>query len=568
MRSEILQRIQTLLTNEDLEAIRKDVRTEIDSFRSLIQEDFRTQRDAWEKEEYEADEKFEFKPSPEELTFNDLVTQFKEREKAWRQRIAEEQRANLEVKSALIDELRKTIQEEENIGAAFARFNEVREKWEATGDVPGDRYKEVHDEYHRLRDEFFYNINIYKQLQEHDLQKNLVLKQGLIEQAKTLATIEDLKERETLARGLQKQWFDVGPSPRETYQELADTFFGLTRETFDAVKSYYDGIRAQFEVHKAQKEALITALQEVLTQDVNDHKGWQAATKQVVDLQGQWKAVGFAGKEHNEVLWSQFREAADVFFERKQVFYDRVKASSKVAKEKKVKLIEEAEALQSSTDWKATSDAMVRLQQAWKAAGPCAPGDEHKLWKRFRTAQDVFFKAKKAQFADRNKEEKANLALKQALLEKIEAFTLSDNRNADLETLKAFSTEWREIGFIPRKSLDSIMERFRTAMDKHYDALSAARSERSVQAYSKRIEKLASGDSRDLRREQSILRDKIGRLQQRITSTGENMERFTGKGAESIREQAQKTIRGYQREIDEIKAKLKLLREAAASDKG
>ena len=568
MRSEILQRIQTLLTNEDLEAIRKDVRTEIDSFRSLIQEDFRTQRDAWEKEELEADEKFEFKPSSEELTFNDLVTQFKEREKAWRQRIAEEQRANLEVKSALIEELRKTIQEEENIGAAFARFNEVREKWEATGDVPGDRYKEVHDEYHRLRDEFFYNINIYKQLQEHDLQKNLGLKQGLIEQAKTLATMEDLKERETLARGLQKQWFDVGPSPRETYQELADTFFGLTRETFDAVKSYYDGIRAQFEVHKSQKEALITALQEVLTQDVNDHKGWQAATKQVVDLQGQWKAVGFAGKEHNEVLWGQFREAADVFFERKQVFYDRVKASSKVAKEKKVKLIEEAEALQSSTDWKATSDAMVRLQQAWKAAGPCAPGDEHKLWKRFRTAQDVFFKAKKAQFTDRNKEEKANLALKQALLRKIEAFTLSDNRNADLETLKAFSTEWREIGFIPRKSLDSIMERFRTAMDKHYDALSAARSERSVQNYSKRIEKLASGDSRDLRREQSILRDKIGRLQQRITSTEENMERFTGKGAESIREQAQKTIRGYQREIDEIKAKLKLLREAAASDKG
>ena len=568
MRSEILQRIQTLLTNEDLEAIRKDVRTEIDSFRSLIQEDFRTQRDAWEKEEREADEKFEFKPSPEELAFNDLVTQFKEREKAWRQRIAEEQRANLEVKTALIDELRKTIQEEENIGAAFARFNEVREKWEATGDVPGDRYKEVHDEYHRLRDEFFYNINIYKQLQEHDLQKNLVLKQGLIEQAKTLATIEDLKERETLARGLQKQWFDVGPSPRETYQELADTFFGLTRETFDAVKSYYDGIRAQFEVHKAQKEALITALQEVLTEDVNDHKGWQAATKKVVDLQGQWKAVGFAGKEHNEALWGQFREAADVFFERKQVFYDRVKASSKVAKEKKVKLIEDAEALQSSTDWKATSDAMVRLQQAWKAAGPCAPGDEHKLWKRFRSAQDVFFKAKKAQFADRSKEEKANLALKQTLLEKIEAFTLSDNRNADLETLKAFSTEWREIGFIPRKSLDSIMERFRTAMDKHYDALSAARSERSVQTYSKRIEKLASGDSRDLRREQSILRDKIGRLQQRITSTEENMERFTGKGAESIREQAQKTIRGYQREIDEIKAKLKLLREAAASDKG
>ena len=206
---------------------------------------------------------------------------------------------------------------------------------------------------------------------------------------------------------------------------------------------------------------------------------------------------------------------------------------------------------------------MIQLQKEWKLAGPCAPGDEHRLWKKFRMAQDVFFKAKKAQFADRGKEEKANLELKMALLEKIEAFAISDNRNADLEALKAFSTEWRDIGFIPRKNLDAIMARFRTAMDKHYDALSAARSERSVESYGKRIEKLASGDNKDLRREQNILRDKITRLQQRITSTEENMERFTGKGAESIREQAAKTIKNYRREIDEIKAKLKMLREAS-----
>ena len=132
MRSELLQRIQTLLENEDLEAIRKDVRTDIESFRALIQEDFRTQREAWAEQGHEPDEKFQFQPSAEEIQFNELVDTFKSREKAWRQRIAEEQRANLEVKTALIDELRNIIQEEENIGAAFARFNEVREKWEAT----------------------------------------------------------------------------------------------------------------------------------------------------------------------------------------------------------------------------------------------------------------------------------------------------------------------------------------------------------------------------------------------------------------------------------------------------
>ena len=151
-------------------------------------------------------------------------------------------------------------------------------------------------------------------------------------------------------------------------------------------------------------------------------------------------------------------------------------------------------------------------------------------------------------------------------MEKIEAFELSDNRGQDLDALKGFSKEWSAIGFIPRKHLDNVMNRFRAAMDKHYDALSAKRSERSVETYNKRIEKLVAGDNRDVKREQHILRDKIARLQQRITSTEENMERFTGKGAESIREQALKTIKGYRREIDEIKAKLKLLREATAKD--
>ena len=69
----------------------------------MIQEDFRTQREAWAESEHDPDDKFEFQPSAEEVEFNDLLTQFKEREKAWKQKIAEEQRANLEVKLALID---------------------------------------------------------------------------------------------------------------------------------------------------------------------------------------------------------------------------------------------------------------------------------------------------------------------------------------------------------------------------------------------------------------------------------------------------------------------------------
>ena len=570
MRSELLQRIQDLLGNEDLEAIRKDVRSAIQSFHALTQDEVRRQRDAWDKEEHEIDESFTYKPSEEEALIEELSKSFKEREKAWKAQIAEEQKANLVIKEGLLEQLRNIIQEEENIGKAFSSFNEVREEWEKIGDVPGNKYKDVHDEYHRLRDEFFYNINIYKQLQDHDLQINHKKKLELTEKAKELAAIENLKEREKAARDLQKQWLDIGPSPRETYQEMADTFFSITRPVFDEVRAHYDKIREGFVEHKEAKEVVIEKLRNLLTEDVDEsHKAWQTITKQVIEMQTNWKEMGFAGKEHNESLWKQFRELSDMFFEKKQVFYDKMKEEGAGVKKAKLELCEKAEALKESTDWRDTTQAMLQLQKTWKEAGSCSPGDEHRLWRRFHKAQDVFFKAKKAQFADRNKEEKENLVLKKVILEKVEGFKITDNRSEDLNTLKEFSLEWRKIGFVPRKVFEQISDRFTKAMDKHYDALSAQRSERSVASYQNHIDRLTKNNSRGgdggLRREQTILREKINRLNTRIIQTEENMERFTGKGAQSIRDQAEKSIKNYKREIDEMKSKLKMLREASES---
>ena len=311
-------------------------------------------------------ETFVYVPT-EEDALDQLAAEFKSRENAYRAKIAEEQRANLVLKQELIQKLKDIIQEEENIGKAFNAFNEVREKWETIGDVPGNNYKEVHDEYHRLRDEFFYNINIYKQLQENDLQINHKKKLDLTEKAKELAKIVDLKEREKAARDLQKQWFDIGPSPRESYEEMADTFFSITRPVFDEVKAHYEEIKAGFEKNKEAKEVIIAELRGLMTQEIEEtHKAWQGITKKVIDLQGKWKEVGFAGKEQNEVLWKNFRELADVFFERKQVYYDKMKETGKEAKKAKITLIEKAESLKDSTDWKGTTQTMLQLQKQWK----------------------------------------------------------------------------------------------------------------------------------------------------------------------------------------------------------
>ena len=183
----------------------------------------------------------------------------------------------------MLERLRHTI--EENIGAAFAVFNDAAHG--AKGDVPGDQYKDVHDQYYRLQDEFFYNINIYKELKDHDLKVNLKKKEDLIEGAKALAAIKSLNDRQKHARALQKQWMDVGPSPRETYKELSDTFFGIIRPVFEEAKAHYDEIREGFKTNAEAKTADREASRwwRGLRPRMRPAKGHRDGT----DLQKEWK---------------------------------------------------------------------------------------------------------------------------------------------------------------------------------------------------------------------------------------------------------------------------------------
>ncbi len=209
---------------------------------------------------------------------------------------------------------------------------------------------------------------------------------------------------------------------------------------------------------------------------------------------------------------------------------------------------------------------MMALQKAWKEVGPCPPSEEQRLFRRFRKVQDQFFTARKAEFAGRDAEEKKNLEAKEVLLKEIEAFSLSGERKADLDALKEFSSRWNKVGFVPRKSMDGIMDRYRAAVDAHYDSLSAQRSERAVETYKQRVDHLVSSSPQEVRREQSILREKMDRLKSRVTKTEENLERFTGKGAEAIRDQYEKSMEADKREMEDIKTKLTLLRQASQQE--
>ena len=575
MKAEINQRIASLLENPEIESVRVDVRTAFEVYKDAREKDVAAQRVAFDEIEQPSLEpgeepmRFSYEPDDEDARNDEMFKAFREREKAWREKVAAEQRANLEQKTTVLNSMKELVANEEHIGKMFDAFNALTEQWNAIGNVPGDQYKEVHDAWHRLRDEFFYNVNIYKQLQDHDLQVNLKKKQDLIAQASQLASVTDLKEKELLSRSYMKAWFDVGPSPRETYQEMADTFFGHTRSALDEIKAHFDGIREGFQKNLEAKQALVEEVRALLEVEIQGPTEWPAQAEKVKEVQKRWKTIGFAGRKDDQEAWESFRALCDLFFQKRDAAFADVRAAQNKVRERKQAIAEEAAKLAESTAWKQTADQLMALQKEWKDLGSAGPRDENRLWRKFRGACDQFFTARKAQFADRDKEHKVNQQAKEKLIEEIEAFELSGNHGNDLGALKAFSKRWAESGHVPRRVFEQIVERYGNAMDKKFDALGEKRSERSVEAYKQRVESLVSGEGSEhmARKEERVLRDKMDRLRKRVTQYENNMGIFTGKGAASIVADFQKKIESDQREMGEISRKLKMLREARQGSK-
>ncbi|HCZ07690.1 MAG TPA: hypothetical protein DHV07_00880, partial [Flavobacteriales bacterium] len=384
MKAEINQRIASLLENPEIESVRVEVRTAFEVYKDAREKDVTTQRAAFDEIEQAPVEpgeepiRFSYEPDEEDARNDEMYKAFREREKAWREKVAAEQRANLEQKTAVLNSMKELVANEEHIGKMFDAFNTLTEQWNAIGNVPGDQYKEVHDAWHRLRDEFFYNVNIYKQLQDHDLQVNLKKKEDLIAQAAQLSSVTDLKEKELLTRSYMKAWFDVGPSPRETYQEMADTFFGHTRGALEEIKAHFDGIREGFIKNLEAKQALVEEVRTLVEADIQSPSEWPAQAEKVKEVQKRWKTIGFAGRKDDQEAWESFRALCDLFFQKRDAAFSDVRAAQNKVRDRKQAIAEEAAGLAESTAWKQTADQLMALQKEWKDLGSAGPRDENR----------------------------------------------------------------------------------------------------------------------------------------------------------------------------------------------
>ncbi len=479
--------------------------------------------------------------------FKDLYNKYKKERAEFNRKIEEEKEANLAAKFQVIEDLKTLVEAQEDMKDTFPKFREIQNRWREIGAVPQQSYQEVNRQYQFQVERFYDMVQINRDLRDLDFKKNLEAKEQFCEQAEELAASEDSVGAFKELQKLHEQWKEFGPVAKEFRDSIWERFRAATAVVNRKYQEHFEGVKVKQEENLAAKTALCEKVEAIAAMDITSSGEWNAQSKAIEDIQQEWRKIGFATKKENQKIYERFRAACDVFFTRKREYYNRFKEDMNGNMEKKLSLIEKAEALKDSKEWKKTSEALIELQRQWKEIGAVPRKKSEQLWKRFRAACDAFFDEKSKHGGESNFYK--NLEAKRALIAEIEAYELQGGE-ADAEAQNDFAARWKEIGFVPFKEKEKINEAYLAAVKAKFPRSRGGEGRR--------------GGNAPARSEKDRLVQKYNALQQEIATYENNIGFFSlSKNSESIIEMMKGKIETAKAELDEIGKKIRSLEEEA-----
>lgn len=498
----------------------------------------------------------DFIPSPTELEaeFKELLGEFKNKKAKLAAELEKERESNLLKKNHIIEQMKLLVDSKEDVSANINAFRQLQQDWKNTGPVPPSANNELWKSYNQHQESFWDLIKINNELREYDFKKNLEAKSKLIETAEALDAEEDVVTAFRQLQKLHEEWHELGPVARDLREEVWNKFKAASTVINKKHQAHFDDIRAIEDQNLEKKIALCERIEAIDTSVLKTYKDWDKATKDILDLQEEWRSIGFAPRKSNQKAFERYRDACDKFFGAKAEFYKEVKTSLNENLEKKKALCEKAEALKESTDWKAASDEFIKMQKEWKTIGPVQKKFSDEVWKRFISACDYFFEQRNKNVSGQKGEELQNLEKKKAIIEKIKAFAKTENTSESLAALRALAAEWNAVGHVPYKEKDKIYKEYRTALDAQFDALNIDVSQRRLESFRSNLKDMSGKGENKLYREREKLVRAYEHLKNEI-ATYENNIGFLSisskKGGGMLQE--------MERKIETLKEECKLL---------
>lgn len=491
-----------------------------------------------------------------ETAFKGVYANYKKERAEYNRQQDAQREDNFAKKQAVIEDLKNLVEKQEDVNSTFPAFRELQNRWREIGPVPATKFRDLNDTYQFYVEKFYDMVKINRDLRDLDFKKNLEAKEAFCQAAEKLSENENVVEAFRELQKLHEQWKEFGPVAKEFRDSIWDRFKAATAVINKKYQAYFEGQKEQQQENLAEKTKLCEQVEAIAEKEVKSSNEWNTLSTEIEEIQKTWRTIGFATRKENQKIYDRFRAACDNFFTRKREYYSQFKDSMNENMEKKLSLIEQAEALKDSKEWKKTTEALIALQKQWKEIGAVPRKKSEQLWKRFRAACDEFFNERDKNAKPEN-DFYGNLKAKKALVEEINEYALSGDAAADREAARAFADRWQGIGFVPFKEKDAIQASYTEAMKAKFPDFSP-RGPRQGGGNAGR-----GGGSRKPLSEKDRLVQQYNKLQQDIDTYENNIGFFsTSKNSAPLIQKMQERIDAAKQELKDLEAKIRKAEES------
>lgn len=491
-----------------------------------------------------------------ETAFKGVYANYKKERAEYNRQQDAQREDNFAKKQAVIEDLKNLVEKQEDVNSTFPAFRELQNRWREIGPVPATKFRDLNDTYQFYVEKFYDMVKINRDLRDLDFKKNLEAKEAFCQAAEKLSENENVVEAFRELQKLHEQWKEFGPVAKEFRDSIWDRFKAATAVINKKYQAYFEGQKEKQQENLAEKTKLCEQVEAIAGKEVKSSNEWNTLSTEIEEIQKTWRTIGFATRKENQKIYDRFRAACDRFFTRKREYYSQFKDSMNENMEKKLSLIEQAEALKDSKEWKKTTEALIALQKQWKEIGAVPRKKSEQLWKRFRAACDEFFNERDKNAKPEN-DFYGNLKAKKALVEEINEYALSGDAAADREAARAFADRWQGIGFVPFKEKDAIQASYTEAMKAKFPDFSP-RGPRQGGGNAGR-----GGGSRKPLSEKDRLVQQYNKLQQDIDTYENNIGFFsTSKNSAPLIQKMQERIDAAKQELKDLEAKIRKAEES------
>lgn len=506
---------------------------------------------------------------PDDARVKHLLEKLREKKTDYSKIQEAEKYENLKKKNEIIDKIKDLVNREESINKTFHDFRVLQNNWHNVGVVPQSSLKDIWENYHHTVELFYDYIKINKELRDLDLKKNLELKVFLCEKTEALLLEPNAVNAFRDLQDFHNQWREIGPVPQESKNDIWERFKEATAQINKRHHEYFERQKDDQKKNLDAKIALCEEVESLNQIEMKNFRDFDEKAHKVVEMQKIWRTIGFAPKKQNNKVYQRFRDACDSFFEKKRTFYADNKEIQLSNLQKKIELCIKVESLQESTDWKATSDALIKLQKEWKEIGPVPRKQSERCWKRFRKACDHFFNRKTGFFNSLDASYEENLKTKIAIIEELENFAPGGDVNVAFERLKELQRKWTEIGFVPFEKKDEIANRYRNALNNQFDRLKIADEDKSILKYRTKLDTLKANPkaSRKVRNERDKFFTKIKQMEGDIVLWENNIGFFAkSANADTMIREVEDKIENARKLIKTLEEKVRMIDQSGLDD--